>query len=1144
MFLYPRSLLPAVKSTGQIDCYHPAEENVLYSVYSSVYPMEGKSRGAYIVISSTKKYKLLLFISSLLEKGNKEGIMKKALTLAFLAILTATSAVATARADAKYPGKCRENAARPATLKWPNLDTIVDPAVDWPVYVGVQQSGQIDASFNCWGQFGLNFGQPPEVPEWPKASFVTPSGSDIEYLFAGAIWIGGVVDEDTLVSIGGDGWYPTTEMWPSGIPAQPTVTKFDYPTGFSMRAGFYDTLTDPRYVISDPFDNRPHIPLNLRIANRSHVWRSEPFKKTVIYDLVITNIGNRFIQDGYLGIYLDCDVFYGPNFYDGFGDDLAGSLRDDGIGYVIDNNGDPEGGAFTAESPTRCLALKFLKTSFAPCDTSFNWWLTDATWLQDMYDFGPRLRGTPDDPFRDFEVSSAIPIGDRNKYYVLRHREWDYDQILTATIGIFDPIWLEPPSLVFDIAGGSDVRILMSIGPFDLQPDSSVRTLFATFTGDSVHVDPGNFEIFFDPFYPEPYLSNLNFSDVLANAALSDYLADSLLDPEYPVIGVQVAHSDQDSTIIEWDPYVFDDVVGYEVYLSEISLDSFPYPGVLPPWLKPDSPVTVVSVGRAPRYVFDSLDPEKAYFVNVANRTPTSVGDHSEAVFVRWTVHSQPPVPEVEFIFSDESGPAVLSWTPPEDIQVDHYNVYRFENQAEADKKYHAFYDESNVVYDTAPKDSFFVEGLWYYYYAMDVFAQVDAGETSFIDNAAASEMVYTITTVDGSGFESAFSVDITFYRKGPRAKDILVMIPEISRHSDFVRYETVAGFYDSILAGYDYDIYNVGDTLHVSQGSPIAPGLVDWHDFMPYKMVIIDDGISESGFLKAYDEETKGITRYILSGGNVCYMGSFSAFTDHSIFDQFEPDYYPVDDQFITRFFGIDSIYYVPLDYYYYNSEPPFVDSLFGFIWAEALAGNAPGVSYDTLRDPFEHGLMLDMLWPRNTAPVVPAFKPNSAGEVTHLYRSRYPATSLIENEPVGMVTRTGSTSTYLFGFHLWYMKHSEARRLIDWIMSDIPTDVNDGERQMRAERFALYQNYPNPFNPNTAISFTLSSRSRVSLDIYNILGQNVRGLINQEMPAGDYKVVWDGKDNSGKSVSTGIYLYRLNAGEFAQTRKMVLLK
>jgi hypothetical protein len=90
----------------------------------------------------------------------------------------------------------------------------------------------------------------------------------------------------------------------------------------------------------------------------------------------------------------------------------------------------------------------------------------------------------------------------------------------------------------------------------------------------------------------------------------------------------------------------------------------------------------------------------------------------------------------------------------------------------------------------------------------------------------------------------------------------------------------------------------------------------------------------------------------------------------------------------------------------------------------------------------------------------------------------------------------------------------------------------------------FTLHQNYPNPFNPETRIDFELPSNSRVALTIYNVLGKQVSILINDNLPAGVHSVVWDGKDDRGNSVASGVYLYRIETDFGQSTRKMMLLK
>ncbi|NIR47157.1 T9SS type A sorting domain-containing protein [candidate division KSB1 bacterium] len=104
-------------------------------------------------------------------------------------------------------------------------------------------------------------------------------------------------------------------------------------------------------------------------------------------------------------------------------------------------------------------------------------------------------------------------------------------------------------------------------------------------------------------------------------------------------------------------------------------------------------------------------------------------------------------------------------------------------------------------------------------------------------------------------------------------------------------------------------------------------------------------------------------------------------------------------------------------------------------------------------------------------------------------------------------------------------------------------PTSVANHPRDV-PEAFALHQNYPNPFNPTTTISFSLAASRNVTLTIYNALGQQVRNLLTAvPHQAGHFVVRWDGKDQDGRSVASGVYLYRIQAGNFVEVKKMLLL-
>jgi len=111
--------------------------------------------------------------------------------------------------------------------------------------------------------------------------------------------------------------------------------------------------------------------------------------------------------------------------------------------------------------------------------------------------------------------------------------------------------------------------------------------------------------------------------------------------------------------------------------------------------------------------------------------------------------------------------------------------------------------------------------------------------------------------------------------------------------------------------------------------------------------------------------------------------------------------------------------------------------------------------------------------------------------------------------------------------------------------VYRDITTDIDDvPSNPVLPASMKLNQNFPNPFNPSTAISYDLANGTGVELTIHNLIGQSIRTLVQGYQSAGTHSAVWEGKNESGRDVAGGIYLYRLRVGDQVLTRKMVLLK
>ena len=107
--------------------------------------------------------------------------------------------------------------------------------------------------------------------------------------------------------------------------------------------------------------------------------------------------------------------------------------------------------------------------------------------------------------------------------------------------------------------------------------------------------------------------------------------------------------------------------------------------------------------------------------------------------------------------------------------------------------------------------------------------------------------------------------------------------------------------------------------------------------------------------------------------------------------------------------------------------------------------------------------------------------------------------------------------------------------------VVSNAPTLAGPAPMitQELPKEFALYQNYPNPFNPSTTIKFDLPKDENVTLMVYNLLGQHIATLANERRPAGRYSIQWN-----AQGIASGVYIYRIKAGDFVGTRKLVVLK
>ena len=111
--------------------------------------------------------------------------------------------------------------------------------------------------------------------------------------------------------------------------------------------------------------------------------------------------------------------------------------------------------------------------------------------------------------------------------------------------------------------------------------------------------------------------------------------------------------------------------------------------------------------------------------------------------------------------------------------------------------------------------------------------------------------------------------------------------------------------------------------------------------------------------------------------------------------------------------------------------------------------------------------------------------------------------------------------------------------------IIFESETGINSGSDKTQViESFKIFQNYPNPFNPSTTITYQIPNYSNVRVNIYDLNGQLIKELLNENQSAGEYRIMWDGTNQSNLKVASGVYIYSVRCNESLLSKQMILLK
>jgi hypothetical protein len=418
----------------------------------------------------------------------------------------------------------------------------------------VHRVGNIAFTITNYGVFGSQArGFKDFCTGLPAESFEFPINSNVEYLFQGALWLGAVKDgKDTLVSLGEDGWSSANEMF--SLPCSKGGGIIERTTRGTLRqapnatcadvkfsedavseqdfiAVYYDTVTS---LGTGGGQDGSRAPVGVEITQKSYSWSFDYAQDFILMELGLRNVLEDTVRELYYGLYMDHDVG-SQSAASVYTDDITGythsivspagpDYRDTvNLAWIADNDGDPNRGAFYFASVTGISGIRVIKAPTPDLKFSFNWWVSNSNAAED---WGP----VKVDSKVEFPHSGlGTPTGDRAKYQIMSNGEFDYPEYESALFHEAEG-WLPPPTrtgLAEDLANGFDTRYLLSFGPFDLPPDSSLPLTIAFVAGADFHVDPDNFNSFFDPADPEPYVAGLNFEDFGLNALWAGWVYDT-----------------------------------------------------------------------------------------------------------------------------------------------------------------------------------------------------------------------------------------------------------------------------------------------------------------------------------------------------------------------------------------------------------------------------------------------------------------------------------------------------------------------------------------------------------------------------------------------------------------------------------------
>jgi hypothetical protein len=347
----------------------------------------------------------------------------------------------------------------------------------------------------------------------------------------GDLLVGAVVARDTNVT-----YFPVWSADTSNgyfwkiSSSDPTSTYYSPAarSDLDLETKFNDTMDVRRdNVVWPPWDSYQHVPLGLVVTQKSMAWSGSRVDDFVILHYEITNTGDNNLEKVYAGMWCTSHGFdlpversdhltgYLGNYLFSDGCDYLDTLR---VAYEMDDDGDPTQDQFTAQSRRGAVGVMLLGASSPNMKIGYTWLIWNSDYTQA---YGPRRRGTDDEPFRSFGPSLAWPGSDRNLYYIMNHPHIAYDQMFSA---VDHYGWLPPWVNAVEYASGWWFQMLYTFGPFDLPRKDKISFTIAVVGGDNVHNDP---YAHFNPHFPQDYYDQLDFSELAENARWAQWVYDN-----------------------------------------------------------------------------------------------------------------------------------------------------------------------------------------------------------------------------------------------------------------------------------------------------------------------------------------------------------------------------------------------------------------------------------------------------------------------------------------------------------------------------------------------------------------------------------------------------------------------------------------